>query len=161
MSASQVGGLEKALPTIPRIELTRWSAEGLQLLLKETPFSTPTHTSELLRVTGGWPQLVERAITLVGTRTREETLETIAQQLRDPAEAATLVSSTDVPASLLATWVEWFPPGEACSLADLEAAEITEDLTRLLTQLELLDAVEETPHGIELNAILAAAICLQ
>lgn len=158
VTAAQAEAVRSALPDLAQLELKRWSAEGLQQLLKETPFATPAHTAELLRVTGGWPLFVERALTLVDTRTREETLETIGRELGERVVAHQLVASADVPTEMLATWVAWFPPGEACSLSDLEAAEITPDLDSLLSQLEVRDAVEETPDGVQLNAVLAGAL---
>lgn len=144
----------------PLVSLQRWSVEGLQAW-HESPF----RRSDLRDVTGGWPELVERAISLVMRgASQEAALSTVASELSDPKIASQFLVRAGVARETAQTWLEWFGGDSASGTASLLPATIDDlntafdtDARPILEHLQLIDAVDETPDGWVLDGIVALA----
>jgi hypothetical protein len=149
-----------ALANSATVHLQRWSVEGLQSW-HESPF----RRNELKNATGGWPNLVEEAISLVmrGAST-DAALQTVAAGLRDPIGAREFLSSTGISIETAKTWLSWFGKDGASETVELTPASIDDlntafdkDARPILERLQLLDVVDEVPDGWLLDRIVALA----
>ncbi|UOE45588.1 hypothetical protein [Agromyces larvae] len=148
----------------PVTTLHRWSLAGLQSW-HESPF----RRQDLRSATGGWPILVERAISLVmrGSST-EAALETIESELGDPRTARDFLTSASVPIDIARTLVDAtvFDDSagdiivEPASLDYLSAVfeEYGIDAGRVVETLQRLDVIEEVPEGWLLDKVVALAV---
>lgn len=144
----------------PVLHLRRWSLEGLQSW-HDSPFSR-----QLLKDnTGGWPSLVEEAVSLVmrGAST-ENALQSIRADLSNPTIAAEFLNDTSVPVALAIQWLEWFASEDSSGAVELTHASLDDlrtafgvDAAHLIEQLQLLDVVDERPDGWVLDQAVASA----
>lgn len=144
----------------PVVNLQRWTVEGLQSW-HESPF----RRQELKNATGGWPDLVEEAISLVmrGAST-DSALTLVAEGVRDPVGAREFLASTGVPIREARTWLEWFgQEGQSgtieitpASIDDLNTA-FDEDVRPMVERLQLLHVIDEVPEGWLLDRVVALA----
>jgi len=148
----------------PVVLLQRWSLEGLQSW-HESPF----RRQDLKYSTGGWPDLVEKAISLVmrGSST-EAALSLVVSDLDDAQVAREFLTSAEVPIDITRTWLDWFATvGEdgsvtvaPASMDDLSTAFEAHviDARSIVERLQLLDLIDELPQGWLLDRVVALAI---
>lgn len=149
--------------------LRRWSLEALQSW-QETPFSTPALRQLLKRVTGGWPELVEKAAARISQGADPASaINVIGASLSDRDSAEEFLASTGVAASVATRWAEWFGRAgddglQECApatLDDLTAAGFSVNVPDLISRLQVCDVVEDTEQGWVLErAVTQAALAL-
>lgn len=145
-------------------ELSRWTAEALQSW-SDSPFDSPALRHQLNAATGGWPELVERAMGLVEHGRRpDEALRDIREELASPTSARDFLHRASVETESATRWAEWFSErdGEVvtvtpASLEDLKAAEVAADAEAIVEHLHLVDAVLPSEQGWLLDGIVAEA----
>jgi hypothetical protein len=142
------------------VNLQRWSVEGLQSW-HESPF----RRNDLKSATGGWPNLVEEAISLVMRgASNDSALSSVAARLSDPLGASQFLASTGVPIDIASTWLDWFGTDNESGSIELTPASI-DDLTTafgvnarpIVDQLHSLQVIDEVADGWILDQVVALA----
>ena len=145
--------------------LRRWSLQALKSW-SDTPFSSPKDRRRLRRVTGGWPTLVEHAITLTASgKSAEDALGAISAEIDTEGGAREFLAAVGVDPLIACEWAKWFaqagPDGliepTAATLDDLAALDFGSDHREVVARLQLLDVVDETPDGLLLDRVVLAA----
>jgi hypothetical protein len=146
----------------------RWSAEGLRSW-HDTPFTTPDMRTRLYRVTSGWPLLVEETMREITTgKSPDDALDLILRRLADPDFARGHLTDCGIDLRLAVRWAAKFGVSGDDGLAEAFPAtlgelvvELGSGVVPLVERLQVLDAIEDTPHGWVLDrAVFAAAMAL-
>ncbi|MDN4478659.1 hypothetical protein QQX10_10705 [Demequina sp. SYSU T00039] len=150
----------------PTIRLARWTTDGLRTI-QDSGFSTQGEREALRQATGGWPELVEKALGLVaGGQARDAALEEAIEVVRDPELARHFLQSTGVRPEWILPWVKEF--GESTSRGLMALPPLTPELLDLIDDsdhpaveviehLELVDAVEWVDNGVLVDAHVVTA----
>lgn len=148
----------------PVTTLHRWSLAGLQSW-NESPFKR----QDLRHGTGGWPELVEKAISLVmrGSST-EGALASVTAELSDPRVAREFLASASVPTDIARTWLDAVGFDDGAGDLTIEPASLDylgavfEGLgtapQSIVERLQKLDAIDEVPDGWLLDRVIALAV---
>ncbi|MCB1254582.1 MAG: hypothetical protein KDB39_15375 [Austwickia sp.] len=149
------------------VQLRRWSMEALQSW-PETPFSAPALRVRLKRVTGGWPDLVERVVADVSAGTTlDAAISSIAESLSSPELAEAFLAGVGIDLAVARRWVEWFGhldeedglvASMPATLQDLDTAGFNGRTQDLIERLALLDVLDETADGWVLDRAVTAAV---
>lgn len=153
--------LDRYFSDLPRIQIRKWSSEGLHSL-QDSPFSTPADVENLRSVTGGWPGLVEEVLRAVARgASTEEAVTTAADSFKAANRATTFLRDAGAPVEELTRWARLFGSSggrvqvEPIALSDLEDLEVTTSARSLVSQLIMLDLVEESGDGWLVDSVAA------
>lgn len=145
------------------IVLEKWSGDGIRSR-HDNPFNTPTDRRDLLRHSGGWPELVEQAIIDAATRnvSYAEQWNRLSAFPEDPDIAAKFlrrVGLTDNQMPLLAAWAElgsttYESVEDVAAVLDQEADEVRD----LATNLALVGAVNESQGAYVIDTVVARSL---
>lgn len=144
--------------------LSKWSSDALQSW-QDSPFDTPALRQELMSATGGWPELVERAMDLIASGSSSaDALATVRQMHSDPRTATEFIRRVGVDTDAVIRWSQWFVEGDddlrrviPASLDDLAAAGVASDAEALVDLFDRVDAAAATEEGWALDAVVARA----
>ncbi|MET8996976.1 hypothetical protein [Amycolatopsis sp. NPDC004169] len=149
----------------PWVRPDRWTADSVRSW-PECPFDVLSSRADLIRATGGWPELVEEVMAMVVTLglTKQQALEQIRQFFDDREKAAIQLAAAGLDRKLIdliGPWSEYFEPGEPISPADAAAALELDlpDSSDLLKRLADLGVLDETGEGVVLDVVVHR--CLQ
>ncbi|WP_043650175.1 hypothetical protein [Nocardia thailandica] len=149
------------------VSLRRWSLEELRFW-HDSPFDTPDLRARLHRVTSGWPELVEAAMSEVNRGAAPvAALSSVAHRVLEPDGARKLLADTGVDVRIARAWAECASTRGEFGLADpipVETADLREFLTadsgEVLARLRALGLVDATAEGWVLDRlVLTAALC--
>lgn len=145
------------------IALKKWSGDGIRSR-HDNPFNTPNDRTDLLRHSGGWPRLVEKAV-IEAANTGDSYAEQWDRLSRFPenAEAAEAflhrVGVGEVHQGLLVAWAELGSTTYE-SIEDIAAVlgYDIDDLRALAEHLSLLGAVDENQGEFLIDPVVARAL---
>ncbi|MEW5812171.1 MAG: hypothetical protein AB1925_22310 [Actinomycetota bacterium] len=145
------------------IILEKWSGDGIRSR-HDNPFNTPADRVDLLRYSGGWPELVEQAIVDAATRnvSYAEQWNRLSEFPEDRATAQSFlrrVGVTQEQVPLLAAWAElgsetYESIEDVAAVLDRDAIEVR----RLATNLALIGAVNESQGAYAIDAVVARSL---
>lgn len=147
----------------PVVSLHRWSLEALQSW-HESPF----RRQDLKQSTGGWPELVEQAISLVMKGSSiESALSAIDSAFHDSSRAHEFVTAAEVPLEITRTWLDWFANTDSDGVLSISPASLDDlaaafggneaDSRSIVERLLKLDLIDESPEGWIIDRVVALA----
>ena len=149
-----------------RLSLEKWSGDGIRSW-HDNPFNTPADRRELLHHSGGWPQLVERAVTEVsnGSIGHAEEWERLSRFPESKAAATTFLKSVGVGDRRLARLTQWAQldsstyesVSDIAAVLDYDANELDE-LNSLAVDLTILGAVQEHNGEYLIDPVVARSV---
>ncbi|PXW30384.1 UNVERIFIED_CONTAM: hypothetical protein DES50_108194 [Williamsia faeni] len=151
-----------AVPTTV-IALDKWSGDGIRSW-HDNPFLAPEDRRELLENSGGWPDLVEQAVTDVVNRgvSHTEEWEKLSAFPANPIEAAAFLDRVGVgehTRNLLAQWSEYgvtdYEP--VTDIADVLERD-PDDMRVIMRDLRRLGVVNERDDEFLLDPVVARAV---
>lgn len=145
------------------ISLGKWSGDGIRSW-NDNPFNTPADRRELLTHSGGWPELVERAVSAVSNRgiSHAEEWERLSSFPTDEAAAVTFLDSVGVnrrAREILSAWVELGSTGyeRIDDVADVLDCDVDE-MRSLAADLTLLGVLDERHDEYAVDVVVARAV---
>ncbi|WP_026343659.1 hypothetical protein [Nocardia sp. BMG111209] len=146
------------------INLTKWSGDGVRSW-HDNPFNTPGDRKELLSHSGGWPELVERAVSDVsdGGRSHAEEWERLSGFPQDRAAATEFLRSVGVDhdaGELLGQWADL--GGSASYEPIVDLAELlgcrADEMQSLADDLTTLGVLDEQHAQYRIDPVVARAL---
>lgn len=145
------------------ITLEKLSGDGIRSR-HDNPFNTPTDRHDLLRYSGGWPELVEQAVVEVSNRnvSYAEEWERLTQFPRNSVEANTFLRRLGVSERELELLTAWVQLGSTSyeGAGDI-AAVLERDVSEVLSAASLftlLGAVNEHQGDFQIDPVVARAV---
>ncbi|QRY53809.1 DUF2339 domain-containing protein [Mycolicibacterium septicum] len=145
------------------ITLEKWSGDGIRSW-HDNPFNTPTNRHDLLCHSGGWPELVERAVIDVATRniSHSEEWDRLSRFPEDASVAETFLQNVGIGESQLPLLTAWVELGSVTheSVDDI-AAVLDRDIDEIRSAaagLTLLGAVNESQGDFLVDPVVARAV---
>ncbi|WP_067510122.1 AAA family ATPase [Nocardia puris] len=145
------------------VQLGKWSGDGIRSW-HDNPFNTPSDRRELLTHSGGWPELVERAVSDVSNRNishSEEWARLSEFPEHEDAARAFLerVGVTDRDRSVLTPWLEL---GSASYERISDIAEVLEsdfdEMNEIAVDLATLGVLDERHEEYAIDPVVARAL---
>ncbi|MQY28420.1 AAA family ATPase [Nocardia aurantia] len=146
------------------VNLTKWSGDGVRSW-HDNPFNTPGDRKELLKHSGGWPELVERAVFDVsdGGRSHAEEWERLSGFPQDRSAATEFLHSIGVGDDARELLAQWAGLGGAASyepimdIAELLGGDPVE-MQSLATDLTTLGVLDEQHGAYQIDPVVARAL---
>ncbi|UZI32836.1 hypothetical protein [Streptomyces sp. VB1] len=148
----------------------RWDVTSVRAW-PDGPFATTAERRDLIDATGGWPELVEGVMHLVGRGgyTRDQALERVrdaGKQVKRAVDHLEAVGLASADRDALKAWSYFFDERElrerkalCTAQAVAEAADLTtEEAEQLLGRADLLGLIDETLAGPTLDAVTFRAL---
>lgn len=145
------------------IALEKWSGDGIRSW-HDNPFNTPADRHELLHHSGGWPELVERAVVDVATRSVSyaQQWDRLSSFPEDAAIAATFLKRVGVDQSQLPLLIAWAELGSSTYESVEDIASVLDrdvnEIRSLADCLTLIGAVNEHQGEFVVDPVVARAV---
>ncbi|MEV3963536.1 hypothetical protein AB0M34_22035 [Nocardia sp. NPDC050193] len=151
----------RLITTVELIALEKWSGDGIRSW-HDIPFDSPADRRELIERSGGWPDLVERAVTYVNNRgiSNARACEDLSAFPGDRETARTFLSRVGLEGpidSMLTYWAELDSYEPITDIADLLDTE-TDELWALVADFVLLGIVNDRNGSYMVDPVVARAI---
>lgn len=145
------------------IALEKWSGDGIRSW-HDNPFTTPEARSQLLTHSGGWPELVERAVVDVANRgiSYSEEWRRLSNFPPDADKAAEFLRRTGIGDQIRGLLTEWaaFNSNDYEPIADI--AEVlgrhTDDMRAIATDLTLLGVINARNDEYMIDPVVMRAL---
>jgi len=145
------------------IALEKWSGDGIRSW-HDNPFNTPDHRRDLLQHSGGWPELVERAVVDVSNRSVSyaeewERLSTFPETAELAAKFLRRVGIEDAELPLLFSWAQlgsttYEPAEDIAAVLDRD----DEEIHSLAETLALTGAINEHQGEFVIDPVVVRAL---
>jgi hypothetical protein len=149
-----------------RLMLEKWSGDGIRSW-HDNPFNTPADRLDLLSHSGGWPELVERAVAEVsnGSIGHAEEWERLSSFPEDKKTATTFLKSVGVGGHRLEMLTQWAQLDSMSfeSVSDIAAvldfdSQQSSELNSLAIDLTILGAVHEHNGEYQIDPVVARSV---
>lgn len=144
------------------IALEKWSGDGVRAW-HDIPFATPPERKRLIDVTGGWPGLIEKAVTAAsGGKSLEDSFRSVESFPASAAQADEFLEACGVSASVLRRLGQW---AEIAS-AEFESVDVVADILdqdpdefrSLAVELLTLGVVNERANKFQIDPVVIRAL---